>query len=121
MRLIILICAYLSSYILDDFLIMLILFFKKYFQHDAGRASLENAHNQMNEISCKIKSKNADRDRTQNELQINKVKASEARKAEQVCFYPWLHYMCINNILNWIYPIFFLAGIDQTTRTTNAS
>ncbi|CAA6669949.1 unnamed protein product [Spirodela intermedia] len=51
--------------------------------HDASRESLENAHNQMNEISCKIKSKNADRLRTQNELQINKVDASEAHKMEQ--------------------------------------
>ncbi|CAA7406929.1 unnamed protein product [Spirodela intermedia] len=52
-------------------------------KHDASRESLENAHNQMNEISCKIKSKNADRLRTQNELQINKVDASEAHKMEQ--------------------------------------
>uniref|UniRef100_A0A1D1ZC69 Structural maintenance of chromosomes protein 4 n=1 Tax=Anthurium amnicola TaxID=1678845 RepID=A0A1D1ZC69_9ARAE len=52
-------------------------------KHDANRAALEDAQNQLNDISNKIKAKNADTLNLQNELQKNKLDASESRKAEQ--------------------------------------
>ena len=87
------------------------------FQHESAHKAFEDAQKQMNDISEKIKSKTAAIKSVQNELEKNKVEASDARKAEEVCFLSnFLSFVVLVYMLGiWITCVylFMLAGLES--------
>jgi len=59
----------------------------------------------MNDISEKIKSKTAAIKSIQNELEKNKIEASDARKAEQVCF--------LSDFLSFVVFVLYVWYLDN--------